>query len=139
MSRARRAALVTLPQPHFRQKVGLPSTQLSNIEEVVLMKSLALSIPLVAAAVAVGVAAGGGSGSCGYDQDGRFVGLDGQISAFGTMAAAAECASEGKLPGVVAARLGTLGNADARQRAEEINKLNAEAKQRLEKEKAEQA
>ena len=52
---------------------------------------------------------------------------------------AAECASEGKLHGVVAARLGTLGNADARQRAEEIKKLNAEAKQRLEKEKAEQA
>ena len=103
------------------------------------MKLLALSIPLVAVAVAVGVAAGGGSGSCGYDEDGRFVGLDGQISAFGTMATAAECASEGKLPGVVAARLGTLGNADARQRAEEIKKLNAEAKQRREKEKAEQA
>ena len=103
------------------------------------MKLIALSIPLVAVAVAVGVAAGGGSGSCGYDEDGRYVGLDGQISAFGTMSAVAECASEGKLPGVVAARLGTLGNADARQRAEEIKKLNAEAKQRREKEKAEQA
>ena len=101
------------------------------------MKLIALSIPLVA--VAVGVAVGGGSGSCGYDEDGRYVGLDGQISAFGTMSAAAECASEGKLPGVVAARLGTLGNADARQRAEEIKKLNAEAKQRREEEKAEQA
>ena len=67
------------------------------------------------------------------------MGLDGQISAFGTMSAVAECASEGKLPGVVAERLGTLGNADARQRAEEIKKLNAEAKQRLEEEKAEQA
>jgi len=105
------------------------------------MKLFVLSIPLVAVAVAVavGVAAGGGSGSCGYDEDGRYVGLDGQISAFGTMSAAAECASEGKLPGVVAARLGTLGNADARQRAEEIKKLNAEAKQRREEEKAEQA
>ena len=91
------------------------------------------------AAVAVGVAAGGGSGSCGYDEDVRFVGPDGQISAFGTMAISAECASGGKLHGVVAARLGTLGNADARQRAEEIKKLNAEAKHRLEKEKAEQA
>jgi len=101
------------------------------------MKLIALSIPLVA--VAVGVAVGGGSGSCGYDEDGRYVGLDGQISAFGTMSAATECASEGKLPGVVAARLGTLGNADARQRAEEIKKLNAEAKQRREEEKAEQA
>ena len=103
------------------------------------MKLIALSIPLVAVAVAVGVAAGSGSGSCGYDEDGRYVGLDGQISAFGTMSAAAECASEGKLPGVVAARLGTLGNADARQRAEEIKKLNAEATQRREEEKAEQA
>ena len=97
------------------------------------MKLLVLSIPLVAAAVAVGVAAGGGAGSCGYEEDGRFVGLDGHISAFGTMAAAAECASEGKIPGVVGARLYTLGNADARQQAEEIKKLNAEAKQRLEK------
>ena len=103
------------------------------------MKFLALSIPLVAAAVAVGIAAGGGSGSCGYDEDGRFTALDGQISAFGTMTAAAECASEGKLPGVVALRLGTLGNTDARQRAEEIKKLNTEAKKRLEKEKFEQA
>ena len=41
------------------------------------MKLLALSIPLVAVAVAVGVAAGGDSGSCGYDEDGRYVGLDG--------------------------------------------------------------
>ena len=77
------------------------------------MKLIALSIPLVVVADADCVAAGGGSGSCGYDEDGRYVGLDGQISAFGTMSAAAECASEGKLPGVVAARLGTLGNADA--------------------------
>ena len=103
------------------------------------MKLFALSIPLVAVAVAVGVAAGGGSGSCGYDEDGRFVGLDGQISAFGTMAAASECAAQGVLPAVVAQRLGVWGNADTREWAEEIKKLDAEAKQRLKEEKAEQA
>ena len=103
------------------------------------MKLIALSIPLVAIAVAVGVAAGGGSGSCGYDEDGRDVGLDGQISAFGTMAISAECASEGKLHGVVAARLGTLGNTDARERAKEIKKLYAETVQWLENDKVEQA
>ena len=67
------------------------------------------------------------------------MGLDGQISAFGTMATAAECASEGKLPGVVAARLGTLGNTDARERAKEIKKLYAETVQWLENDKVEQA
>ena len=54
------------------------------------------------------------------------------------MATSAECASEGKLPGVVAARLGTLGNTDARERAEDIEKLNAEDKRWLEQEKVEQ-
>ena len=103
------------------------------------MKLFALSIPLVAVAVAVGVAAGGGSGSCDYDEDGRFVGLDGQISAFGTMAAAAECASEGKLPGVVAARLGVLGDEQTRQWSEEIKQTDAEARQQREKEDAGQA
>ena len=89
--------------------------------------------------VAAVLAAGGGSGSCGYDEDVRFVGLDGQISAFGTMAISAECASEGKLHGVVAARLGTLGNTDARERAKEIKKLYAETVQWLENDKVEQA
>jgi hypothetical protein len=131
--------IIAQKSPNFRRKAALSLAIQFSIEEASLMKLIALSIPLVAIAVAVGVAAGGGSGSCGYGEDGRYVGLDGQISAFGTMSAVAECASEGKLPGVVAARLGTLGNADARQRAEEIKKLNAESKQRSEKEKAEQA
>ena len=55
------------------------------------------------------------------------------------MATSAECASEGKLHGVVAARLGTLGNTDARERAKEIKKLYAETVQWLENDKVEQA
>jgi len=55
------------------------------------------------------------------------------------MAAAAECASEGKLPGVVAARLGVLGDEKTRQWSEEIKQTDAEARQQREKEDAGQA
>jgi len=103
------------------------------------MKLFALSIPLVAVAAAVAVAAGGGSSSCGYNEDGSFVSPDGQVSAFGTMTAAAACAADGKLPDVVAARLGVLGDEETRQWAEEIKKMDAEARQQREKEDAGQA
>ena len=68
------------------------------------MKLFTLSIPLVAVAAVVAVAAGGDDSSCGYQEDGTFVGADGQVSAFGSMTAAAACAADGKLPNVVAAR-----------------------------------
>jgi len=102
------------------------------------MNKLALFlIPLVAlGAIAGGVAASGSFNSCGYNEDGNFVSPDGTISAFGTMAAASECAAQGILPAFVAKRLGTFGDADTQQWAEEIKKLDAEAKQRLEEENA---
>jgi len=100
------------------------------------MNKLALFlIPVVAlGAIAGGVAASGSFKTCGYNEDGNFVNRDGSISAFGTMAAASECAAQGILPAVVANRLGLLGNVDTREWAEEIKKLDAEAKQRLEEE-----
>ena len=103
------------------------------------MKLFALSIPIVAVAAAVAVAAGGDSSSCGYNEDGHFVSPDGQVSAFGTMTAAAACAGNGKLPNVVAARLGVLGGEQTRKWSEEIKQTDAEAKKQLEKEDAGQA
>ena len=84
---------------------------------------------LIAVAAAVAVAAGGGSSSCGYNEDGTYTSADGQVSAFGTMTAAAACAADGKLPPVVAARLGVLGDEDMRQWAEEIRQMDADARQ----------
>ncbi len=98
------------------------------------MKLIALSVPLVVAAAAVAVAASAGSSSCGYKDDGTFVSADGQVSAFGTMATAAACAANGKLPNVVAARLGVHGDKETRQWAEEIKKMDAEARQQREEE-----
>ncbi len=103
------------------------------------MKLFALSIPIVAVAAAVAVAAGGDSSSCGYNEDGTYMSADGQVSAFGTMTAAAACAADGNLPNVVAARLGVLGGEQTRQWSEEIKQTDAEAKQQREKEDAGQA
>lgn len=103
------------------------------------MRLIALSVPLAAAAAAFAIAADGGSSSCAYNGDGMFIGADGQVSAYGTMTAAAACAAEGKLPDVVAARLGVMGNEETRQWAEEIKQIDAEAKQAREKEGAGQA
>jgi hypothetical protein len=103
------------------------------------MKLFALSIPLVAVAAVVAVAAGGDSSSCGYNEDGTYVSADGQVSAFGTMTTAAACAANGKLPNVVAMRIGVLGDEETRQWAEEIKKMDAEARQQREKEDAGQA
>ena len=103
------------------------------------MKLIALSVPLIAVAAAVAVTAAGDSNSCGYNEDGTYTSADGQVSAFGTMTAAAACAAEGKLPDVGAARLGVLGNEETRQWAEEIKQIDAEAKQAREKEGAGQA
>jgi len=100
------------------------------------MKLIALSVPLVAIAAAVAVAAGGDSSSCGYNEDGTYTSADGQVSAFGTMTAAAACAADGKLPDFVAARLGVLGDEESRQWSEEIKKMDAEARQQREKEDA---
>ncbi len=103
------------------------------------MKLIALSVPLIAVAAAVAIAAGGDSSSCGYNEDGTYTSADGQVSAFGTMTAAAACAADGKLPDVVAARLGVLGAEEMRQWAEEIKKMDAEARQQREKVDAGQA
>ncbi len=103
------------------------------------MKLIALSVPIVAAVAAVAVAAGGDSSSCGYNEDGTYMSADGRVSAFGTMAAAAACAADGKLPDVVAARLGVLGDEETLQWAEDIKKMDAEARQRSEKKGAGQA
>ena len=101
------------------------------------MKLIALSVPLIA--VAAAVAAGGDSNSCGYNEDGTYMSADGRVSAFGTMTAAATCAANGKLPDVVAARLGVLGDEETLQWAEDIKKMDAEARQRSEKKGAGQA
>ena len=103
------------------------------------MKLIALSVPLVAAVAAVAVAAGGDSSSCGYNEDGTYMSADGQVSAFGTMTTAAACAANGKLPNVVAARLGVRGDEKTRQWSEEIKQTDAEARQQREKEDAGQA
>jgi len=102
------------------------------------MKLIALSVPLVALAAVGAVVAGGDSSSCGYNEDGTYMSADGQ-SAFGTMTAAAACAADGKLPGVVAARLGVLGDEEIRQRAEEIKKMDAKVRRQHEKGEAGQA
>ena len=54
-------------------------------------------------------------------------------------AAAAACAANGKLPNVVAARLGVLGGEQTRKWSEEIKQTDAEAKKQREKEDAGQA
>ena len=97
------------------------------------MRKLTLTIAAVLAATAIGggVYAGTSSGSCNYTEKGHYINSDGTLSAFGTMAAASECAAQGVLPAVVARRLGSLGNADTREWAEEIKKLDAEQKQKI--------
>jgi phage tail tape-measure protein len=134
------ARLIIAPKStNFRRKAALSKAIQFNIEEASLMKLFALSIPLVAVAAAVAVAAGGDSSSCGYNKDGTYMSADGQVSAFGTMTAAAACAADGKLPNVVAARLGVFGGEQTRQWSEEIKQTDAEAKQQRDKEDAGQA
>ena len=103
------------------------------------MKLIALSVPLIAVAAAVAVTAGGDSSSCRFNEDGTDTSANGQVSAFGTMTAAAACAADGKLPAVVAARLGWLGDEATRDWAEEIKQMDVEAKREREKEEAGQA
>ena len=74
-------------------------------------------------------------GSCNYETDGTFK-SNGKVSAYGTMADARYCASQGILPDVVAERLGVWGDAETQELAQEINLLNESV--RLKNEKAEQ-
>jgi hypothetical protein len=102
------------------------------------MKKLTLTIAAVLTATVIGggVYAGTASNVCNYTESGDYRNSDGTLSAFGTMAAASQCAASGILPAVVARRLGSWGDADTQEWAEEIKKLDAEQKQKI-KERAE--
>ena len=99
------------------------------------MRKLTLTIAAILTATAVGggVYAGTSTSSCNYNEDGTYTSSDGTVSAFGTMNAAMHCAAQGLLPQIVADRLGVWGDADTREWAEEIRKLDAEQKQKNKK------
>ena len=68
-------------------------------------------------------------GSCPYDNvTGNYTDSDGNVSAYGTMESAYECAFLGLLPKVVQDRLGSLGDAQTKKDAELILKLNSNAR-----------
>ena len=102
------------------------------------MRKLTLTIAAILTATAIGggVYAGTTPGSCNYNEDGTYTSNSG-ISAFGTMNAAMHCAAQGLLPQIVANRLGVWGDADTREWADEIRKLDAEQKQKNKEVKAE--
>ena len=84
-----------------------------------------LLIALGAASVIVigGVASAGivAYNSCGYDkQTGNYLYDGNKVAAYGTMDSAMECALQGILPDVVADRLGTWGDAETKEEAEQI-------------------
>ena len=97
------------------------------------MRKLTLTIAALLGFTVIGggVYASTSSGSCNYTEKGDYINSDGTLSAFGTMSAASQCAAQGVLPAVVARRLGSLGDADTQEWAEEIKKLDAEQKQKI--------
>ena len=59
--------------------------------------------------------------SCGYDeQTGNYLYDGNKVAAYGTMDSAMECALQGMLPEVVANRLGSWGDAETKEEAEQI-------------------
>jgi len=67
--------------------------------------------------------------SCPYDNvTGNYTDSDGNVSAYGTMESAYNCAFHGLLPKVVQDRLGSLGDAQTKKDAELILKLNSNAR-----------
>ena len=68
-------------------------------------------------------------GSCPYDNvTGNYTDSKGNVSAYGTMGSAYECAFHGLLPKVVQDRLGSLGDAQTKKDTELILKLNSNAR-----------
>ena len=67
--------------------------------------------------------------SCPYDNvTGNYTDSDGNVSAYGTMESAYNCAFHGLLPKVVQDRLGSLGDDQAKKDSELIIKLNKNAR-----------
>ena len=86
------------------------------------MKTLIIA-GIMVTTVAVGSVAAGivAYNSCGYDeQTGNYLYDGNKVSAYGTMDSAMECALQGMLPEVVANRLGSWGDAETKEEAEQI-------------------
>ena len=78
----------------------------------------ALSVIVIAGVASAGIVA---YNSCGYDnQTGNYLYDGNKVAAYGTMDSAMECALQGILPDVVADRLGTWGDAETKEEAEQI-------------------
>ena len=86
------------------------------------MKTLIIA-GIMVTTVAVGSVAAGivAYNSCGYDeQTGNYLYDGNKVAAYGTMDSAMECALQGMLPEVVANRLGSWGDAETKEEAEQI-------------------
>ena len=86
------------------------------------MKTLIVA-GIMTTTVAVGSVAAGivAYNSCGYDeQTGNYLYDGNKVAAYGTMDSAMECALQGMLPEVVANRLGSWGDAETKEEAEQI-------------------
>ena len=86
-------------------------------------KKLLIALGTVGVLVIAGVASAGivAYNSCGYDeQTGNYLYDGNKIAAYGTMDSAMECALQGMLPEVVANRLGSWGDAETKEEAEQI-------------------
>ena len=86
-------------------------------------KKILISLGVLGVIVVAGVASAGivAYSSCGYDkQTGNYLYDGNKVAAYGTMDSAMECALQGILPDVVADRLGTWGDAETKEEAEQI-------------------
>ena len=86
------------------------------------MKTLIIA-GIMVTTVAVGSVAAGivAYNSCGYDeQTGNYLYDGNKVAAYGTMDSAMECALQGMLPEVVANRLGSWGDVETKEEAEQI-------------------
>ena len=89
-------------------------------------RKLLITLGAVSVIVVAGVASAGivAYNSCGYDEEtGNYL-FEGKEYAHGTMDSAMECAMQGMLPDVVANRLGSWGNKETKEEAEQINLMN---------------
>ena len=78
----------------------------------------AVSIVVIAGVASAGIVA---YNSCGYDEKtGHYLYDGNKVSAYGTMDSAMECGMQGMLPEVVANRLGSWGDAETKEEAEQI-------------------
>ena len=95
-------------------------------------KKLLIALGAASVIVVAGVASAGivAYNSCGDDAEtGNYLYDGNKVAAHGTMDSAMQCALQGMLPDVVADRLGSWGNKETKEAAEQINLMDERKKE----------